>query len=379
MKKSLIALAALAATASFAQTTTGQAGFQITGNMNAGYVSQDYFGNKVNGFEQNGMGTSIIVFRGQEDLGGGMSAYFQHGTDWQFMTQAGDRGSVSSATNLGAQATFGNDQKLVGIGGSFGNVNFGTINNSSLYNGIVLLNPVVGTSYAGGYASIVCADPTCSQVRYDNTIEYKSPVMSGLQLFGQYSAKQNKAVNTNYTTTLGALNVPGMNEISAKYTNGPLTLAATSLQTDATNVATAGAAAVKRSLNTYAAAYDLGNGFRVAALNQKLDAPTTTAASSSNRTSNQASVIYTSGANTFGLNYGTAKENNAARTTFGGGTSKFTGVNYKYAMSKTVALEAKYENLDDAAGTVNPVVPNQFGTRITNTRVRSTLGLNMAF
>jgi hypothetical protein len=375
MKKSLIALAALAATASFAQTTTGQPGFQITGNLNAGYVSQNYFGNKVNGFEQNGMGTSNIFFRGLEDLGGGLKAHFLHGTDIQFMTLSGDRGAMYSATNTGAVGTFGNDQKLVGISGGFGTVNFGAINNASLYNGIVLLNPVVGTSYAGGYASTVCADPTCGVVRYDNTIEYKSPVMSGLQLFGQYAAKQNKAGNTNYTTTLGALNGPSMNEISAKYDNGPLSLAATRLETDASGVATI-AAQVKKSLNTLTAVYSLSNGVRLAVLNQKLDNPGATAAASSTRTTNQASVIYTDGASTFGLNYGQTKEDNAARTTFGGQTSKFTGVNYKYALSKMTALEAKYENLDDAAGTV--AAPGQF-TRITNTRVRSTLGLNMNF
>jgi len=441
MKKSLVALAALAATGVFAQTLDGKPGFQITGNLNAGYVNQNYMGNKVSGFEQNGMATSSIFFRGLEDLGGGMSAYFQHGTDLQFMTANGDRGtmfqtnasmanmtttlpSINLATNAvtaattpaiqnkGAVGTFGNDQKLVGIGGSFGNINFGTINNQSLYNGIVLINPVVGTSYSGGYGSTVCADPTCTVVRYDNTLEYKSPVMSGFQGFLQYSPKQNSATNKNapnYTTTLGGMNMPQMTELSGKYTNGPLVVAFTQLQTDSTNMTGSalsltggyGPAGVKNSLKTLAGAYDLGNGLRLGYLRQALLADGTSA-TKSDRATNQMSAIYTLGVNTFTVNYGQAKERNTTRAAagssaatgyvlgaadvvpsyaFGGKSSKFVGVAYKYSLSKMTSLEAKYERLDDAAGTLNGTPPSTLtldgsGSRI---RTRSTLGLNMFF
>jgi len=307
MKKSLIALAALAATTAFAQTTDGKPGFQITGVFNAGYVSQSYFGNKVSGFEQNGMGTSQLMFRGLEDLGGGLKAYFLHDTDIQFMTGAGDSGSMYSATNAGRAGTFGNDQKYVGLSGGFGNVAFGTLNNQSLYQGAVLLNPIWGTSYSGGYGSVNCADPTCSIVRYDNTIEYKSPVVGGFQAFVQKANKQSKAINTNYVQTLGALNMPGMTEVAVKYSNGPLTVAYVDLATDATGVATAATAAVKRGLKTLSGAYDLGNGFRVAAMNQKVNAATTAAATTSDRTNNQVAATYTWGPNTIGLDPGHPK------------------------------------------------------------------------
>ena len=253
-----------------AQTLDGKPGFQITGNLNAGYVSQNYFGNKVSGFEQNGMGTSNIYLRGLEDLGGGMKAHWMHGTDIQFMTMA-DQGQMYTATNAGAVGTYGNDQKMVGLTGGFGTVNFGTINNQTLYGGVVLLNPIWGTSYSGGYGSTIVADPTGSIVRYNNTMEYKSPAISGFQLFYQTSAKQNKAVNTNYTGTLGALNVPGMTEVSLKYSNGPIIVQYTDLATDATGVATATTAATKKGVKTLTGAYDLGNGLRLAALNQKVD------------------------------------------------------------------------------------------------------------
>ena len=385
MKKSLIALAALAMVGSLsAQTLDGKPGFQITGNLNAGYVSQNYFGNKVSGFEQNGMGTSNIYLRGLEDLGGGMKAHWMHGTDIQFMTMA-DQGSMYSATNTGAVGTYGNDQKMVGITGGFGTVNFGTINNQTLYGGVVLLNPIWGTSYSGGYASTIVADPTGSIVRYNNTMEYKSPAISGFQLFYQTSAKQNKAVNTNYTPTLGALNGPGMTEVSLKYSNGPITVQYTDLATDATGVATATTAAMKKGVKTLTGAYDLGNGLRLAALNQKIDNGTllayggaADATKSSDRTTNQIAAQYTFGPSTIGVNSGQTKENNASRATYGGQTSKFTSVAYRYELSKMTNLQAKWESLDDKAGTV--AMAGQFGTaRITNTRVRSTLGLFVAY
>ena len=379
----LTALATLAATGAFAQTTDGSNGFQITGNFNAGLVANKFGGNKVSGFEQNGMGTSSIFFRGTEDLGGGLKANFLHGTDIQFMTVAGDAGSMYSATNSGKVGTFGTDQKMVGLSGAFGAVNFGAINNSSLYNGIVLFNPTVGTSYGGGYGSIICADPSCGVVRYDNTLEYKSPVINGFQAFGQYATKQKNAINTNYTTTLGALNGPEMAEVSAKYSNGPLTAAYTHLGTDATGVATATTAAVKKSVDTFAAAYDLGNGLRLGALTQKLKAPTLVAyggaedlTKNTDRSTTAVNAIYTMGLNTFMLTVGQAKENNATRTTFGGKTSKFTGVQYKYALSKMTSLEARWEKLDDAAGTYT--FPAQF-TTTDRIRTRSTVGVNMNF
>jgi len=385
MKKSLIALAALALVgAASAQTLDGKPGFQITGNLNAGYVSQNYFGNKVSGFEQNGMGTSNIYLRGLEDLGGGMKAHWMHGTDIQFMTMA-DQGQMYTATNAGAVGTYGNDQKMVGLTGGFGTVNFGTINNQTLYGGVVLLNPVWGTSYSGGYASTIVADPTGSIVRYNNTMEYKSPAISGFQLFYQTSAKQNKAVNLNYTPTLGALNVPGMTEVSLKYSNGPIIVQYTDLATDATGVATAATAATKKGVKTLTGAYDLGNGLRLAALNQKIDNGTllayggaNDATKSSDRTTNQIAAQYTFGPSTIGVNSGQTKENNASRATYGGQSSKFTSVAYRYELSKMTNLQAKWESLDDKAGTA--AMAGQFGTaRITNTRVRSTLGLFVAY
>ena len=366
--------------AASAQTTDGKPGFQITGNLNAGYVSQNYGGNKVTGFEQNLLGTSNLYMRGLEDLGGGLKAHFMHGSDIQFMTSSGDQGQMYSATNTGAAGTFGNDQKMVGITGGFGTINFGAINNQTLYGGSILFTPTVGTSYGGGFGSVICGSIACAGaygVRNDNTMEYKSPVMGGFQVFYQTSAKQNKAINTNYTTALGILNMPGMTELSAKYSNGPLTVQVVRFDQDATGVGTVAAASqVKSSLDTMTAAYALSNGLRLSVIRQSYQRGNTAAASESDKTTTGLSANYVTGNNTFMLTSVSAKQNNTALASFGGKTSKFTGAQYSYALSKMTSVQARWERLDDAAGT------QAFSTSLTTTdriRVRSGVGINVNF
>jgi predicted porin len=88
MKKSLIALAALAATASFAQSSVTIYGaldvgvVKLTGqelginNTNASYPASQSTTGLLNSFARQGTGTNHMGFRGIEDLGGGMYAGF---------------------------------------------------------------------------------------------------------------------------------------------------------------------------------------------------------------------------------------------------------------------------------------------------------------
>ena len=69
MKKTLIALAALAATSAFAQSSV-----QLYGGLDAGYQALNFKGNKVNGIAGNGASTSALFVKGTEDLGGGFEA-----------------------------------------------------------------------------------------------------------------------------------------------------------------------------------------------------------------------------------------------------------------------------------------------------------------
>ena len=90
MKKSLVALATLAATSAFAQ-------FSIDGVMDAGIGSINYKGTSVSGVYNNGSATSQINFRGNHDLGGGMKADFRVETDWNTVSNSGNQGSVANS------------------------------------------------------------------------------------------------------------------------------------------------------------------------------------------------------------------------------------------------------------------------------------------
>jgi predicted porin len=125
MKKSLIALAALAAVSGAAQA---QSSVTVYGIIDSGYSSskaevlryssttntyakdkQDTSGITGNGNES----TSRLGFRGTEDLGGGLKANFVFET------------ALNSATST--ISAFNNRQAFVGLSGGFGTVNVGTL------------------------------------------------------------------------------------------------------------------------------------------------------------------------------------------------------------------------------------------------------------
>jgi len=102
MKKTLVALAAIAATSAFADVS-------ITG-----FIDQAYNRTTVNGATTTGIGSNIIgqdqiTFGVSEDLGNGLTAY----------------GNIRVAPNVSEGTAFANDASEVGIKGAFGNVALG--------------------------------------------------------------------------------------------------------------------------------------------------------------------------------------------------------------------------------------------------------------
>ena len=110
MKKSLIALAVLAASgAAMAQSSVTLFGIVDTG---VAYVNRDGGDNSRWGVGTSGNATSRLGFRGVEDLGGGLKAGF-----WLEGEIFGDTGNAGGM-NFKRQST-------VGLGGSFGEVRLG--------------------------------------------------------------------------------------------------------------------------------------------------------------------------------------------------------------------------------------------------------------
>jgi len=99
MKKTLIALAAVAATSAFAQSTV-----TVYGQADAAYTSVKSTTNSFSGIVGAGRGSNFFGFMGTEDLGGGLKANFKLEAGYNLDNGTG---SASNTTNQagGAPAT----------------------------------------------------------------------------------------------------------------------------------------------------------------------------------------------------------------------------------------------------------------------------------
>jgi len=228
MKKTLVALAALAAFGAQAQSSV-----QIDGNFNAGYQANSYKGVSLKGFDQNGAGTTQINIRGTEDLGGGMAAYFRVENDLSIMRNdanqgvptavgAGTTANTATApaitpqnntvqqTNKGLASSWGNGELAVGArSAAYGDIAFGALNNAGLTTTVLTASPLQGTSFGSGYGAIIGADPTLSIVRWGNSLRYITPSFNGLTGQIGYARKQTNQANT-FSTNGVASTTPNM-------------------------------------------------------------------------------------------------------------------------------------------------------------------------
>lgn len=204
MKKSLIALAAVAASgAAMAQSSVTLYGVVDT---SVAYVK----GNEsVSGLLNNGAATSRLGFRGVEDLGNGLKA--------EFVLE----GAVQPDDGSGAKAGAGFDfqrQSTVGLSGEFGQVRLGRALTAS-YNAVSRYD-VFGTNGLGSTLAwnkyVQAKTPTGTALynnRANNMISYYSPKFAGFGVGIDYGfGEQEKNKTARYVG------------IGATYDNGPLSL-----------------------------------------------------------------------------------------------------------------------------------------------------------
>ncbi len=354
MKKSLVALAALAATSAFAQ-------FSIDGVMDAGIGTINYKGNSVTGVYNNGSATSQINFRGKHDLGGGMSADFRVETDWNTVTNSGNTGNVAGSV----ASSFGNGEIRTGIAGSFGRFDLGAVNYTTL--DATLTGQPFGTAIGSGFRTLYVNDARAtSAVRADNAIKYTSPAISGITLTVYNSAKQTKATGTTFSTSYGALDQVGIKEYGLKYSNGPLNAVYTSLKQDNNNV---GTGTTEDTVNTLAANYTFGAS-KVMLLNQtnKDNAAT----SARNNKTFTVSGTHTMGAVTLMAQTGSTENASGVK-------SKFTGFGADYAFSKMTAAYFRMEKNDNNGSTVAAALTPASIAGTANNFDRSSIGLRVGF
>lgn len=196
MKKSLIALAVLAASgASFAQSSV-----TIYGLVDAAYAHDS--GN--NGYASNnriisgGVDTSRFGFKGSEDLGGGLKANFK--LENGFNVDTGAAGTAGLSFNRYA---------YVGFSGGFGEVKIGKT--GTAYDDVDGASDPVFAAGALSPMNIVFLSNNLYNWNAPNSIYYATPSFSGFSGAVSYSLDENKTAQK-------------VSSFNVKYEGGPLAL-----------------------------------------------------------------------------------------------------------------------------------------------------------
>lgn len=197
MKKSLIALAVLAASGA----AMAQSSVSVYGLVDVWVGSQKNTTNGVSagGFNKmasnEGFATSRLGFMGTEDLGGGLKANFQIET------------SISADQPNGQSSSLGDRQAWVGLSGGFGGVQLGRVwtpydNTRFLINDTFTANFASSFNVWRGYTG-----------RTTNGIRYNTPAFGGLSAAVVYSFGEDKTATTSASS---------LTAFSLNYANGPI-------------------------------------------------------------------------------------------------------------------------------------------------------------
>ena len=338
MKKTLIAMAALAATSAFAQSSVSIVGFIDSGYKNTRNDTQAL---KRSEISLNGTGTTAIHFRGVEDLGGGMKALFQAEIDWNPTQSSTLNGAPGAQFYAGTPF---NGEQFLGLSGGFGSVKLGSPNGAGLETNAVA--QPFGTALGGGFSSTVSrlgvtglyginqyvGGPNANNriIRHEKTVRYDTPDLSGFGASVEYSfANANAPVTAGNTGN--ANNNNKYQAIGLKYSNGPLNVRFSNTKATADNV-------------NFAAGSIGAGGLTV--VNATNLAPVGSV------TSNYLAANYTFGAATVYGGYTTTRTSTSSVVGAAGENANSYNIAGKYAVSSQVALMANYVVIKDkrAAG-----------------------------
>ncbi|TXI66883.1 MAG: porin [Limnohabitans sp.] len=264
MKKTLIALAALAATASFAQSSV-----TLFGVADTAVTYTKTGAAKKTAMTTSGLNSSRLGFRGEEDLGGGLKAGFwmeagvntdsgagsatnsnnqATGAGVTQGTAAGTGGTTygNPSINGGSQGLTFNRRMTVSLMGGFGEVRLGRDFTPLFWNHTVY-DPF-GTNGAGASQANAAANPATLLVgvRASNSIGYLSPSFNGFKVQLQTFMGENASNDTTNGKNSGS-----GNGLRATYDNGPLSVALANAKYDT-------ALNVKHEGTNFGASYDLG-------------------------------------------------------------------------------------------------------------------------
>ena len=242
MKKTLVAIAALAAFGAQAQSSV-----TIDGYFDRGYTVT----NSTNDAKDlksisSSAGTTTVGIKVREDLGNGLSVGGSVNTDWA------ELGGATQATGVGTAQTggFANSQSFVDVtDAKLGTLRLGTPNNFTLTNATAVASPAFSTAIGSAYSSAFSiangvgtgsagfggtvveqaaitstANTGARAIRISNTVQYSSPVFSGASVHLGYTPQNNNVASGS------AGNTVGVNEYALRYTNGPVDAMYTSIK-----------------------------------------------------------------------------------------------------------------------------------------------------
>lgn len=213
MKKSLIALAVLAASGA----AMAQSSVTLSGNVNLGMVKQDTLSGTtaVSGKAKldASNGANQIVFAGTEDLGGGLKANFRLAQ--RFSPESGNNDGT-----LNTRPTF-QGESTVGLSGNFGAVKIGR--SLTAFQGPVNASDPWGTftvgstaNLASGYTTDPVANTDGAGAGRTDAITYASPVFAG------FSAAVSLGLKNSQAQPGTAVQQKNLGSIWATYANGPI-------------------------------------------------------------------------------------------------------------------------------------------------------------
>jgi predicted porin len=342
MKKTLVAIAALAATSAFAQSAV-----TLTGNLDYAYAKitgdQAAMNGKTFTTRDAASTTSVIKITATEDLGGGNTATAQYAMD--------PRKWANDNSNYDLKTSMERDEVFVGLASkTLGSVKLGSPNSIGL-TAFGASSPL-GTGVGSGYGA-KSADGTISfsNIRYDRSMRYDSPAFAGVT-FSYLTAPGGDM--TEAATNL-VPNARKVTEYGLSYANGPLNIAFVNVaQDEQTNNGTSAAAAAKTivgaktSVNALYANYNFGNTTVYAGMNTG-DAKAAVATASESKGSRFAIK------QTMGKIDLIAQQTKQKTTTSAGAATDVTvtGARADYNFSKTAATYLGYEKYDNGAATAN--------------------------
>jgi len=390
MKKTLVALAVLASTGAFAQSSVTLSGlFDIGyGSVNGPANALGVQTGDISRVAQNGSATSAILFGGVEDLGGGMKALFRYEINPDLVGGSGFSGGAGATSGAGAIAigNGANGYHFVGVEGGFGKVLFGRLNTGSLsaWGAGSTFGTALGSGYGSNgniytrYSSSTGNFNNTAPTRFNGAVEYTTPVVGGLSARLLFVPQVNDAglgtdtacassacAAAGPATSIGS-NRAGVSDISVAYSAGNFNaVAARQTVKVGTNAMSAlvnptGAATGTNELTTVGANYNLGfatvrGGFWTETVGTTVDTA-----------GYQLGASYPMGAITLHASIARSDDKTTANV-----DKKIMGLGADYALSKRSTVYGRYENRD--ANTNNATDSSTHGsTKVMHVGVRHT-------